>query len=90
MKLYKDKEVKSFAEVDISDLKMPVIAVYCRPEDYPENCVARIFDIDKPSNIILIKDDIATIRTDIRNAYPQLFPFPPGTGDVPSLVEAWI
>jgi hypothetical protein len=40
----KTKEVKSFSEVDTSGLKQPIICVYSHPADYPEKCVARIFD----------------------------------------------
>jgi hypothetical protein len=32
----KTKEVKSFVEVDTSELKQPIICVYKHPEDYPD------------------------------------------------------
>ena len=49
-----NKEILSMQEVDFSKLKMPAIAVYKRPEDFPRKCVARVYDMDKPTEHILI------------------------------------
>ena len=42
-----EKRVESIKEVDFSGLKVPFIAVYQRPEDFPEKCVARIYELDR-------------------------------------------
>ena len=40
----KTREVRSFAEIDIRKIQIPCIGVYNRPDDYPDKCVARLFD----------------------------------------------
>ena len=52
----KTKEVKSFSEADTSGLKQPIICVYSHPADYPEKCVARIFDGTAPTDTIITRD----------------------------------
>ena len=36
----KTTEVKSFADVDTSELKQPIICVFNKPDDYPDKYVA--------------------------------------------------
>lgn len=83
-------EVASFAGVDISDLKIAIIAVYAHPEDYPNKCVARIYDVDRATNTVLVRDNVPEIREDIAQAFPDKVRFPRGAEDVKSLVEAWL
>ena len=40
----KTTEVKSFADVDTSELKQPIICVFNKPDDYPDKYVARLFE----------------------------------------------
>lgn len=51
----KNREVNSIKEVDLSGMKMPIISVYEHPEDFPEKCVARIFEADQPTNVVIVK-----------------------------------
>lgn len=37
----KTTEVKSFADVDTSELKQPIICVFNKPDDYPDKYVAK-------------------------------------------------
>lgn len=83
-------EVETLMNVDISSLKMVIIAVYEHPDDYPDKCVARIYDIDRPTNIVILKDNIMELQQDIRKAFPDKHPFPRGSEDVKCLIEAWI
>lgn len=53
-----DKKVQSVKEIDFSDLVLPMIAVYKNPEDYPNDCVARVFDLERPTNIVIIKKTV--------------------------------
>ena len=71
----KTKEVKSFSEVDVSGLKQPVICVYRYPEDYPDKCVARIFDGTKPTNIVITRDTVDEIRLDISREFSAYVSF---------------
>ena len=83
-------QVNSFTELDIRSIDCPIIAVYINPKDYPENVVARIFSLDKPTNIILIRKTLDEIRTDIINAYPWLVRFDRASNDVYCIAETWI
>ena len=62
------KVVDSLMQVNMSDLKMPVIVVFDKPSDFPDNIVARIFDCDKPTNIVAIYDSIDHARADAYGA----------------------
>ncbi|MBS4933123.1 MAG: hypothetical protein KH020_17775 [Clostridiales bacterium] len=90
MEKIENKIIQSFAEVNLTGLKFPVIAIYDRPSDYPKKYVARIFDSDKPTNIILLGDSLSKIREDIKFNLPQMVRLPRAGNDVGSLVETWI
>lgn len=51
----KTTEVKSFADVDTSELKQPIICVFNKPDDYPDKYVARLFEGTAPTNIIITR-----------------------------------
>lgn len=42
--------------IDFSGLVLPIIVVYKNPEDYPNDCVARVFDLERPTNVIIVKE----------------------------------
>lgn len=86
----KTKEIRSFAEVDISELKQPVICVYKHPDDYPNKCVARIFDGTKPTNTVITRNTVDEIREDISKHFPAMLPFKRWKEDHKSVVESWI
>ena len=58
----KEKRVGSIKNVDLSGLRFPVIAVYESPADFKGKCVARVFDMDKPTDTIIVKDTAEEIR----------------------------
>lgn len=82
-------EVKSIREVDLSILQFPQVAVYNRPEDYPDKAVARVFDNGQPTNIIMVADNPDDLRWDIRK-YANLAWCPRGKEDVLSLVGVYL
>lgn len=82
--------VKSFADVDTSDLKQPMIAVFSSPDDYPHQCVARLFDGDKATDIAVLGDSVEELRGDIHFSFWDMVPFQRGAEDVKSLVEVWL
>jgi hypothetical protein len=57
-----NKQVVDFFNVDFSDLKMPVIVIFFDPIDVPDQYVARIFDLDKPTDTMTIRDTLEEIR----------------------------
>lgn len=83
------KKVESVKEIDFSGLKVPFIAVYRHPEDFPEKCVARIYELDKPTDTLMIKDTLEEIEMDIRKNTGMTF-IPRGAEDVLSLVGVWM
>lgn len=85
----KEKRADSISEVDMSGLKMPFIAVYDHPVDFPDHYVARIFDINRPTDTIIIKNSLADIQKDIRENTAMLFMLR-GAEDVKSLVGVWV
>lgn len=85
----KEKRVGSIRNVDLSGLRFPVIAVHESPEDFRGQCVARVFDMDKPTDTIIVKDTAEEINEDIRrNTYMAYMERDPN--DVPSLVGVWM
>lgn len=84
-----EKRANSISEVDMSGLKMPVIAVYERPDDYPDKYVARVFDILKPTGIAIVKSSLSEIQEDIGANTSMVF-FLREAGDVLSLVGTWV
>lgn len=90
MKGMKTKEVKSFAQVDIRELRQAIICVYKNPEDFPDKCVARIFEGGKPTNIIITRETVDELRKDIKAAFPYMIPIPRSAADYKSFVESWI
>lgn len=84
-----DKRVESMQEVDFTGLKVPMIAVYKNPEDFPGQCVARIFDMHRPTDTIMVKGSIKEIERDIRK-YTSMTFLKRGAEDVLSLVGVWL
>ena len=86
----KTREVRSFAEIDIRKIQIPCIGVYNRPDDYPDKCVARLFDGTKLTNIIITRNTVEEIREDITKHFPAMLPFTRDKEDCKCVVETWI
>lgn len=84
-----DKKVDSIKEVDLSGLEMPMIVVYDHPTDYPDNYVARVFEVGNPTNAVIVKDDVDEIQQDIRENTDMMF-FPRESEDKPCIVGVWM
>lgn len=84
-----DKVMKSIKEVDLTGLKIPVVAVHISPGDYPGKNVARVFDITVPTNVVVIKETIGELMEDIRSNTNLTF-MPRGAEDEESLVGVWL
>ena len=84
-----DKKVQSVQEIDFSDLVLPMIAVYKNPEDYPNDCVARVFDLERPTNIVIIKKTVREIKEDIEQHMGMVF-LNREVADVLSLVGVYL
>lgn len=80
---------ESIREVDFSGLKVPFVAVYGHPDDFPDKYVARIYELDRATDTIMVKETLEEITADIKEHTAMTF-IPRGTADVPSLVGVWM
>lgn len=81
--------IKSIRDVDLSIFQFPQVAVFDKPEDYPDKAVARIFDNGQPTNVIMVADDPNDLRWNIRK-YTNLVWCPRGKDDVLSLLGVYL
>ena len=82
-------EIKTMRGFDLSIFEFPQVAVFDKPEDYPNNAVARIFDSGCETNVIMLADNTNDLRWDIRK-YTNLVWCPRGKDDVPALVGVYL
>lgn len=79
--------MNDFYQVDFGQYTLPIIAVYFSPDDYPGRYVARVFDLQQPTSLIIVKDDLDAIRASIPPIFARL---DRSAEDVPAIVETWI
>ena len=80
---------ESIKDVDLSTLERPQVAVFDKPEDYPDKAVARVFDNGKETNVIMLAENPNDLRWDIRK-HTNLIWCPRGKEDVLSLVGVYL
>lgn len=85
----KDKRAESIGEVDLSELKFPIIAIYRHPADYPNKYVARVFDITRPTDTVVVKDSLQELQKDISRNVAKSF-IPRDEKDDPFIIGSWI
>ena len=59
------------------------------PEDYPEMCVARIFDMNRPTDTVIVRKTVKEINRDIKR-HKDMIKVARTKDDVPSLVCMWV
>lgn len=74
-----EKRVESIREVDFSGLKVPFVAVYGHPDDFPDKYVARIYELDRATDTIMVKETLEEIEMDIKEHTAMTF-IPRGDG----------
>lgn len=84
-----DRKVDSASQMNLERLKLPLIAIYQNPDDYPGYYIARLFDIDRPTNVVMMKKELAELQKDIRE-HTGLVWIKRSPNDVPALVGTWI
>ena len=85
----KDKKVEHINQIDMSNLKFPTFAVYQNPKDYPGRCVARLFEGERPTNIVIIRKRAHELHQLFRNETRMMF-LPKLPGDPENLVGVWM
>ena len=61
--------LQSFKQADITEMKVAIITIYNKPADYPNSVVARLFNLNQPTDLLIVKDSIEDARADILNTY---------------------
>lgn len=85
----KTKIVKSFSEVDLASIRLPCIALYRYPDDFPDMYVARVYSGDRPTDVAMVSDSVDLISDDVEKNTNLTFVLR-GPEDVPALVGVWI
>lgn len=67
-----DEIVDNFKGIDFSGFKMPLITVYRSPIDYKGKFVARLFDLNRPTNLIVVKENIDEVRKTIPYRFEKM------------------
>jgi hypothetical protein len=68
-------------------MSLTLWTVYVSPRDYPGKFVARAFELDRPTDRVLVADSLADIRELLP---PGLTRLARATGDDPVIVETWL
>ncbi|TWH49619.1 hypothetical protein [Sporomusa sp. KB1] len=79
--------LNSFITADLNQVTMPMITVYKNPSDFPGKFVARLFRLQKPTIIAVVKDTLPEIRMTIPRHMVRL---PRHQADDPTILETWI
>lgn len=83
-----DLQLENFENLDVSDLKMPMIVIYNNDtKDYPGMFVARLFDLNSPTNCVVIKPTYE----EIYDVIPQhMVKMDRSQIDDPVIKEVWV
>lgn len=84
-----DKRLESAREIEFKRLRMPIIAVYKSPQDYPGQYVARVFDVNQPTNVVIVKKDFIELQRDIEQNTDMIW-LSRSPKDVIELIGTWI
>lgn len=88
MEQREDRIIKKFDAGRIAaQSRMPLICIYEHPADYPQRYVARLWDIETPTNIIATADTLEEVRETIPHGMVRL---KRSENDDPCIVETWI
>lgn len=60
--------VEHLRDVDWSDLKVPIAVIYDKPLDFPDKFVIRLFDMNKATNIVALRDSLEECRKECIDA----------------------
>ena len=83
------KVVDHLKGADLSDLKMPIAVIYDKPLDFPDKFAIRIFDLDRATNIVVLRDRLEECRKECID-YGFSTSSPRGNDDDLCIVEMWM
>lgn len=82
-----DVVVDDFSHVDFSGLFLPMFTVCSSPRDYPGRYTVRLSDLDKPTNIVAVRDTLEAARACVPKGLARLIRDP---NDDPVIVEVYV
>lgn len=88
MAIVANKIVDTLSRVDLRWLKMPLAVIFERPLDFPDNFVVRIFDVNIPTNIVYLSENLEDCRKEIFKMGLQVC-FGRSEEDHKCIVETW-
>ncbi len=62
------RAVEHLRDADWSDLKVPIAVIYDKPLDFPDKFIIRLFDMNKATNIITLRDSLEECRKECIDA----------------------
>lgn len=71
----------------MKQMRMPMIAIYKKPKDYPTKYVARVWNLNQPTRLVALGDTYAEIRAVIPEGMCCIGRT---EKDDPVIVEVWI
>lgn len=84
-----DRIVKRFDYVRlVRQTTMPIITVYKNPTDYPDKYVARVFDVNKATNLAAVADTYEGLLEAIPTG--NMVRLERNPNDDPVIVETWV
>ncbi len=86
MKIQMDVIVDDFSAV-ISKCFLPIIVIYQKPKDYPEKYVARLWDVNNPTEYAAVKGSLEEIRAVVPR---MMVRFPLSKLDDPRIIETYL
>lgn len=84
-----DKRAENICEIDFSGLELPFIAVYKSPKDYPGKYVARVYDRNRPTDVVMVKEKYEEIVAEMQKDTGMVY-LEPGADDDPCLLGVWV
>lgn len=72
----------------VKQTTVPIIAVYKHPADYPDKYVARVFDLERPTNLAAVADTYEDLLAAIPTGAMVRIERSPK--DDPVIVETWV
>lgn len=84
-----DKMVDSVREIDFNVYLMPMVVVYSNPKDYPGKVVARVYDVDKPTDVVIVKDSLKELEEDLLT-YSNMLPLGRTPEDDKTVIGVWL
>lgn len=74
----------------MTGVSLPMWVVYDHPIDYPDSCVARLFEGATPTQSTIEAPNLDLLRSVLRTSLPHAVVFTRAEEDDPKIVEVWL